>query len=118
MRPSVRGPWSGQPGQKRAALVFIAPESGKYTFEGSALIVFWSGSNSKPMKLEFFKLDPIAKTASTLSTLELMHGMAAPMKIEVELNAGQELAVVPQIAARNTAANVKLSDIKVTFAAR
>lgn len=117
-RPTVRGAWSGKPGKKRAALVFIAPSAGKYTLEGSALIDFFNGDKAKPMTFDFVKLDPTAKTATVLSSLEVAHETATEIKVEVELAAGQELAIVPQIGRKNTAANVKLSELKVTLAAK
>jgi hypothetical protein len=93
LRASVRGPWTGNAGQKTCALLFVAPQAGIYVATGTAKSMPWEGG-AKTFKLGVFKKD--TQRAAPLQTIELPRdGSPVPFKVRVELTAGHELVFLP-----------------------
>lgn len=111
-----RGGWDGSEeklkGGKWAGISFIAPKDGKYTVECTMSAKIWTGEG--PMDLVILKIDK-AKAVTEIQSVELIKGAEpAPLKdVNVDLLEGEEVVLVAQVKPKNTAANVKLADLKV-----
>lgn len=106
----ARGSWSGQEGQRVAALIFIAPKSGVYKISGVAFSDPWAGE-SPALSLNLYKKD--TQRAAPLKQFPLPRKTSVPFEASVELSAGHELVLVPRIDAWHNAATITLSRIKV-----
>jgi len=110
----IRAAWSGQPGNKIAALVFIAPSAGKYTVAAKVNSDLWAGDKATPFDLRLLKIDKKAGTVSKVKKVELVSGKARDLAdIVVELAEGDEIAFVPTFPAMHMAASVSFTDVKI-----
>ena len=108
---SVRGSWTGNEGQKTAALVFIAPQSGIYKISGIAKSQPWEGGAEK-FRLALLKKD--TQRAAELKVLELPRdGTLVPFEITVELTAGHELVFLPLMPDWHNATNTSIEKLSV-----
>jgi len=107
----IRAPWSGNPGQKTCALVFIAPKTGVYLANGIARIKPWEGG-AKKFKLGIYKKD--TQRAVPIQMLELPRDNSpVPFEIRVELTTGHELVFLPLLSDWHNAGTVKIEDLTV-----
>ncbi len=116
----VRGGWAGDGtmgGNKVAALVFIAPAKSTYSLSGIARAGVWQGEKSAA-SLSLFKSDPASGKITRVRSIPTPSDQDVPLEnIEIELDAGQELALVPTVTQMYTAANVELRDLKIASGA-
>ena len=111
LRAAVRGPWTGNPGQKTCALIFIAPQAGLYVASGVAKSEPWEGG-AKTFKLGIFKKD--TQRAAPLQTLELPRdGSPVPFEVKVELTAGHELVFLPLMPDWHNATTTRVNDLVI-----
>jgi hypothetical protein len=90
---SVRAPWTGQPGQRTAALAFIVPETGTWRITGKASSKPWTGE-AATYKLGVFKKD--TQRSAQQAVIELPRsGEALDLNVKVDLTAGHELILLP-----------------------
>lgn len=112
----IRGGWGGEgsmPGNKMAALVFIAPAKGTYTVSGIARAGVWQGDKAAA-SLSLMKGDSKAGKVTRIRSLATPSDTDVTLEnIEVELDAGQELIFAPIVTQMYTAANLELRDLKV-----
>lgn len=111
---AARSAWSGNPGEKLAALVFIAPKTGNYKIEGNYKALVWNG-DPQQAKLTVRKLDRKAMTSEKVGSLPLGPTDVAIENSNVFLEEGQELAFIPTFTAMHTAASVTFSSLKLTW---
>ncbi|MFP4055358.1 MAG: hypothetical protein ACLF0G_00640 [Candidatus Brocadiia bacterium] len=113
---SVRTAWPGQPGDKMAALTFIAPQAGRYEVAGTVRARIWDGG--APIALALYKLDRQAGTGQEVASVPLKSGEEKPLAdVAVLLAEGQELAFVPVFPGKGlVAANFRLQDLELRFA--
>lgn len=110
MSLAVRGPWGGSPGEKLAALVFVAPKAGRYMVSGQVSASLWEGSGS--VTLRVYQKD--SQAVSELKTVALPDKKPVDLAgLSVTLQAGQELVFVPKIGRHHTAGTFTLRDLKV-----
>lgn len=108
---AVRGSWTGNEGQRIAALVFISPKSAVYTASGLARSKPWEGG-AKTFRLGLFKKD--TQRAVLLKTIEMPRdGSAVPLQIEVELTAGHELVFLPLMPDWHNATNTSIENLVI-----
>ena len=107
----VRGAWGGNPGQKIAALSFIAPKSGTYTLNATAISKPWDGGDQ--VRLRILKND--GQAVHQVARLELPKNQTVEIKdVSVPLAQGQQLVIVPDLGMHN-ASNITLRDLTITF---
>ena len=109
---AARGSWSGQEGQRVAALIFIAPKSGVYTISGVAYSDPWAGE-APALSLNLYKKD--AQRAAPLKQFPLPRKTQVPFEASVELSVGHELVLTPRIDAWHNASTITLSNVKITL---
>ncbi len=108
---AVRGPWTGNEGQKTAALVFIAPASGVYKVSGTAKSKPWEGGAEK-FRLALMKKD--TQRAAELKIVELSRdGTPVPFELNVELTAGHELVFLPLMPDWHNATNTTIEGLSI-----
>lgn len=108
---STRAP-HGNPAQLRTtALVFVAPRQGVYELHGQASSTIWEGKNKT--NLHILRKD--ADTVTTIAKVSVEHRAKVPLDgTSVELAAGQELVLMPQIDGMFSGGNLKLSDFHIS----
>jgi hypothetical protein len=113
----VRTAWPGQPGNKMAALTFIAPKAGTYEVEATVKPLIWD--SGAPIALAVVKLDRKAGTAEQIKLLPLKSKVDARLSdVRVVLAEGQELALVPAFPGSGLVAwTCKLAGLRITLAA-
>ncbi|MFW6164394.1 MAG: hypothetical protein ACODAJ_16615, partial [Planctomycetota bacterium] len=110
---SVRTAWPGQPGNKLAALVFIAPQAGTYTVRGTLKPRVWDAG--APIAMDVVKktdaeVTRLARVALKSKTETELTG------VEAELAAGDELVLVPSFPARGLVAfNCRVQDLRIVL---
>jgi hypothetical protein len=111
---AVRGPWTGQPGQRIAGLVFIAPKNGVYKVSGTAFSKPWEGA-AKVYKLGVFKKD--TQRATQEKVYELPRD-ATKVKLDftVDLAAGHELVLLPLMGDWHNATSVQIDELVIEMA--
>jgi hypothetical protein len=108
---SVRGPWSGNEGQKIVGLIFIASKSGIFTVSGKAHSKPWEGG-AKIFRLGIFKKD--TQRSVELKMLELPRDNSpVPFEMMVELTAGHELVFLPVMPDWHNATTTVLEDLTI-----
>lgn len=108
---AVRGSWTGQEGQRIAGLAFIAPESGTYRITGKATSKPWTGGANE-YALTFLKKD--TQRATEQSAIKLPRsGEPVAIDIKVDLSAGHELVILPQMPTWNNATNTKITGLAI-----
>jgi hypothetical protein len=117
VRFSVRGPWNG-PGlnhSKTGALVFIAPENGRYRIRGEAHSKPWEGG-AKVFPLAVLKKD--TQRAAEVKIYDLpREGTRVPIDVEVEVSAGHEIVLLPIMAgAWNNGTATTIAGLTITRA--
>ena len=106
----ARASWTGQEGQRRAALIFIAPKSGIYKITGIAHSDPWAGE-AEAIALCLYKKD--TQRAALLKEFALPRKKDVPVEATIELSAGHELALLPRIDSWHNAATITLFNIRV-----
>ncbi|MCW1925029.1 hypothetical protein OKA05_20885 [Luteolibacter arcticus] len=108
---SVRAPWTGEPGQRTAALAFIAPESGTWRITGKATSKTWEGG-AATYKLGVFKKD--TQRSAQQAVIDLPRsGEAVDINVKVDLTAGHELVLVPLMPDWHNATNTRVTDLRI-----
>lgn len=111
----VRGPWTGEPGFKLAAVAFVAPQKGNYQMTGKISGDIWGGSADK-FHLAFSILDPKAKIVKRIGFLGVTQGKDVPFAAKnVFLEAGQQLVFTGMVAEPNQAGTIYLKTPKITL---
>ena len=113
---SGRGPWSGtDETNKLPALVFIAPQRGKYTISATVSAFAWDGGGAD--KLQILVRDPAKKTTKEAVAFAVQSKMSPQAIIAppIFLDKGQELAFIPRYPAYHQAGNINLKDLKIGF---
>lgn len=110
----IRAGWQGEPGNKLAALVLMAPAAGTYTVAAKINADLWAGDKATPFDLRIVKIDKKAGTVSKVKKAELISGTPRELAdIAVVLAEGDELAFVPTFPNMHMAASVTLTDVKI-----
>jgi hypothetical protein len=119
---AVRGPWSGQPGAKAAAVSFIAAETGLYEVGGEIHSRVWAGSGAIPLRI--IHLPAGAETGRELARFELGDGaqvdLGAKLRLyvgTVRLAKGGRVALVGHIAHHNRAGTLTLKALRFRLTA-
>ena len=109
----VRTAWPGQPGNKLAALTFIAPEPGTYTLSATVKPRVWDAG--APIALDVLKK---SDAVTRVKTIELKPKVGADIAgIRVPLEAGEELVLVPAFPGRGLVAfTCRIEGLKILFA--
>lgn len=108
---AVRGPWTGNEGQRIAGLAFIAPESGAWHLTGTASSHPWTGE-AATYKLGIFKKD--TQRADQQQIIELPRsGEPVKLDIIVDLTAGHELVILPLMQDWHNATHTKVTGLKI-----
>jgi hypothetical protein len=108
---AVRGPWSGTPGQRMAALAFIAPESGRWRVTGMACTKPWTGEAAS-YKLGIFKKDNQRSVQQKIFELP-RDGSRVELDATLDLSAGHELVLLPLMPDWHNATHTRVSGLKV-----
>ena len=110
----VRGSWEGNEGDKLSALVFMPPETGQYQIDADLAVHI--GEGSAPLAFLVLKRDPRQGGVDRLKLIaNLQHRASVTLtNLVVKLEAGEELVFVPSIGAFNTAATLKIEDLKIS----
>jgi hypothetical protein len=89
-----RTAWTDQPGDKLAALVFIAPSAGRYSLAGNVTPAV--SDSGRPLALLILRRDPVASRVEQVASLPLQDKQRTAIKdATVMLDAGQELVILP-----------------------
>lgn len=108
---TVRGPWSGMPGQRIAALSFVAPESGTWRITGKVSTKPWAGE-SATFKLGVFKKD--AQRSAQQAVVEIPRsGDPVDLDVKVDLTSGHELVILPLMPDWHNATTTKITSLVV-----
>ena len=108
---AVRGPWTGQPGQKTAALVYCARRGGVHIARGLARSKPWEGA-AKVFRLALLKKD--TQRAAELQVLELPRdGAVVPFELSIDLAPGHELLFLPLMPDWHNATTTTISELVV-----
>lgn len=104
----------GQPPQRRVcALVFVAPETGSYSLSGTASARIWEGGNKMTLRL----LRMNASDAAEAGSLAIAPNAAVPLDgLGVQLNAGDELVLLPEIDGMFNGGELNLRDLAISRA--
>lgn len=104
----------GQPPQRRyCALVFVAPQAGRYQLDGVVFSRIWDGKNKTTLRV----LRKNLSDAVEVGKLVVAHTATAKLDLPaVELNAGDELVLLPEIEGMFAGGTCKLSDFAITMA--
>jgi len=91
-----------------------APAKGKYTFSAKATMDQWNGSN--PLTLTVLKIETAAKKATKLTAPELKNKEETVIatKEAAELDAGDQIVLVPAYSAMHNACYIVISELKIT----
>ena len=109
----VRGSWSGNPGQRIASLIFVAPATGVYHFTASAHTTPWTGQ-AATFPLAILKKD--TQRALELRRFDLpRNGEAVAIAFDVDLQAGHEIAFVPLMPDWHNATWTTLDSLQCTL---
>lgn len=105
-------PWTGNQGQKIAALVFLVPRTGKYTVRGSVISKPWTGT-APALGLKILACD--GQAANELAAIPLPRDKEVPLpELAVDLREGQELIFAAQAKDWHNASNITLQGLTVT----
>ena len=114
-----RGAWGGggsEPGNKRAALVFIAPQKGTYRVTGTARAFVWEGDKAAGASLSLLKSDPKTNKITRLRSIVTPDATDVAIEgTEVELDVGEELIFLNAINSMYTAAVTDLTGLKIAY---
>ncbi|MEK7951492.1 hypothetical protein [Luteolibacter soli] len=108
---SVRGPWTGMPGQRVAALAFVVPESGTWRIRGKASSKPWTGE-AKTFALGVFKKDTQRSAQQAVIALP-RSGEEVDLDVKVDLTAGHELVLLPLMPDWHNATNTRVTGLVV-----
>ena len=110
----IRAAWEGQPGNKLAALTFIAPAAGKYTLNAKIKPDLWAGDKEERFDLRILKVAKKAGTASKVKMMNLVSGKPREVAdLAVELAEGDEIVFVSTFPHMHMAASVTITDVKI-----
>lgn len=108
---AVRGPWTGNGGQRIAGLSFIAPESGRWRLTGTARTKPWTGEAA------FYRLGAFKKDSQRAAQMKMWNlprdGSAVNLDITLDLSAGHELVLLPLMPDWHNATHTSISDLRV-----
>jgi hypothetical protein len=113
VRLSCRAVWSGNPGEKIAALSFIAPSAGRYRLRIAPALSEWEGKGST-VELRVI-MCPASGHGSLIMALPIKDGETGDLHTDaIPLQAGERLVVVPHFTAWHVAGTFELRNCAVT----
>ena len=108
---AVRGPWTGNEGQRIAGLSFIAPESGRWHLTGKASTKPWTGEAAS-YRLGCFKKDSQRSAQMKMWNLP-RDGSPVDLDITIDLSEGHELVLLPLMPDWHNATHTSIRDLRV-----
>lgn len=110
-KAAVRGSWTGAEGQRIAGLVFMAPRNGVYRVTGSARSKPWEGGAAS-YRLGVWKKD--TQRATNERSFDLPRsGEAVAVDFTIELSAGHELVLLPQMPDWHNATSTTIENLTI-----
>ncbi|MCM8527650.1 MAG: endo-1,4-beta-xylanase [Lentisphaeraceae bacterium] len=107
--------WKGGEPVKPSALIFKAPKKGTYTLNTTVNGRRWTGGAKQ--SLELVKLNRKLKKAKKLQTYSMKNGQDVSVRQEVELDEGEELAIVFRVDhGMHTGAGMVFKELQITQA--
>ena len=102
----------GQPPQRRyCALVFVAPQAGRYQLTGTVFARIWDGKQKTTLRV----LRKNTSDAIEVGKLVIAHTATMALALPaIELNAGDELVLLPEIDGMFAGGTCKLADFSIT----
>ena len=105
----IRAP-HGQPVARRVCvLVFVAPQAGRYSISASVHSRIWDGKNKNTLRL--FRKN--TSDAAEVGRLEIAHDTDASLALTLELSAGDELVLYPEIEGMYAGGTLTLRDLVI-----
>ncbi len=106
------GPTENDRHLRTAGLTFVAPQAGTYALHGLAACRMWDGNNKTTLHL----LKKTAGGVEKVGGVSIAHDSAVPLDgRSVQLAAGEELTLLPQIDGSFTGGDCKLKDFFISL---
>ena len=101
----------GTPPQRRyCALVFVAPQTASYKIYGTVSSRIWDGKNKTTLRL--LRKNP--SDAAEITSTVIAHEATAQLDTTVQLNAGDELVLLPEIEGMYAGGDLTFHDFEIT----
>ncbi len=112
VRLSCRAVWSGAPGEKLAALSFIAPRAGRYRLRVKPAVALWEGRGAS-VEIRLIRL-PESGDGDQVAALTVKDGEVGELDSgPLDLAAGARLTLVPRFPGWHIAGTIELRDLGV-----
>jgi hypothetical protein len=111
---SARSAAERAPGGKIPVLIFIAPEAGTYRAEGSALAKISPVGSAVTLNIYKLQARTKVKHVSRVTMMTVGNNKQQDLKkLKIKMDAGDELAFVPQFSGLGVQADITLKNLKI-----
>lgn len=108
---SIRGSWQGNRGARICALVFTAPEKGKYTVSGKVTAKFWKGKEKYLFYIN--KKEADADEIDIMKRYEVKSADPIELNAKISMDKGDQIIIVPKISAFHTAGGIFITGLTI-----